>query len=185
MELIKHQTMNEFKKLNPNDLQFDPVKKIGKEWMLITAGNTEQCNTMTASWGGTGFLWNKPVVFIFVRPQRFTYQFIEENSLFTCSFFDKEHHHKLQFCGSHSGRDTDKFAATGLRVIETAEGAYTFEEASLYMVCKKMYFQDINPAGFTDASLAMNYPEKDYHRMYVGEIISGAERILTKSSAER
>ncbi|PKP45221.1 MAG: flavin reductase [Bacteroidetes bacterium HGW-Bacteroidetes-11] len=177
--------MTAFKKLNPKDLQFDPVKKIGMEWMLITAGNAVKCNTMTASWGGTGFLWNKPVAFIFVRPQRFTYQFIEENSLFTCSFFDKEHHNKLQFCGSHSGRDTDKFAATGLKIMETAEGAYTFEEARLYLVCRKLYFQDIDPNGFIDSSVAKNYPEKDYHRMYIGEIISGSELFIKKTSAER
>lgn len=177
--------MTEFKKLIPSDLQFDPVKEIGQEWMLITAGNIARCNTMTASWGGTGFLWNKPVAFIFVRPQRFTYQFIEENLLFTCSFFDKEHHEKLQFCGSKSGKDTDKFAATGLRLFETPEGAFTFDQARLYLVCKKLYFQDIEPNGFLNPSVSKHYPERDYHRMYIGEIITGAERIITKSSAER
>ncbi|KAF0202337.1 MAG: hypothetical protein FD170_2063 [Bacteroidetes bacterium] len=177
--------MTAFKKLNPKDLQFDPVKKIGMEWMLITAGNAVKCNTMTASWGGTGFLWNKPVAFIFVRPQRFTYQFIEDNSLFTCSFFDEEDHEKLQFCGTKSGRDTDKIAATGLHLLETPEGAFTFNQARLYLVCKKLYFQDIEPGGFIDSSVAKHYPEKDYHRMYIGEIISGAERIIEKTSGVR
>lgn len=169
--------MNRFSKLNLADLQFDPIQMIGQEWMLITAGDENQCNTMTASWGGTGYLWNKPVVFIFVRPQRFTYKFTEENPLFTCSFFNKEHRKAMQYCGAHSGRDVNKFEATGLTPLKTPEGAYAFEEAELFLVCKKLYFQDLVVDGVIDASVLKHYPEKDFHRMYVGEIISASARI--------
>ncbi|MBW6490956.1 MAG: flavin reductase [Lentimicrobium sp.] len=167
--------MTEFSKIKQTDLQIDPVRKIGFEWMLITAGTKEKCNTMTASWGGTGFLWNKPVAFIFVRPQRFTFQFLEENSLFTCSFFSNEYRKALNFCGEHSGRDVNKFKETGLNIIETPEGAITFEESELFLVCRKLYFQDIRPEGFLDAALLKHYPAKDYHRLYIGEIISASK----------
>lgn len=164
--------MNRFSKIKPTDLQIDPVRKIGFEWMLITAGTREKCNTMTASWGGTGFLWNKPVVFIFVRPQRFTLKFLEENDLFTCSFFSNNYRKALNFCGEHSGRDVDKFKETGLTLLEATEGAVTFEEAGFFLVCRKLYYQDLTQDGFLDPSLLKNYPGNDYHRLYVGEIIS-------------
>jgi len=65
--------ISDFKKIEPTAISGNLIKKIGHEWMLITAGNSTDFNTMTASWGGMGFLWNKPVAFIFIRPQRFTY----------------------------------------------------------------------------------------------------------------
>ena len=169
--------MNRFSKMNLNDLQFDPVRMIGHEWMLITAGDESQCNTMTASWGGTGYLWNKPVVFIFVRPQRFTFKFTEEQPIFTCSFFDREHRKALQYCGAHSGRDMDKIKAAGLTLMQTPEGAFTFEQADIFLVCKKLYYQDLSADGVVDASVLQHYPENDFHRMYVGEIISASARI--------
>ena len=169
--------MNRFSKMNLTDLQFDPIRMIGQEWMLITAGDEKQCNTMTASWGGTGFLWNKPVAFIFVRPQRFTYKFTEENPLFTCSFFAEEHRDAMEYCGAHSGRDVDKLKATGLKLLKTPEGAFTFEQAEIFLVCKKLYYQDLDPAGIIDASVLKHYPKRDFHRMYVGEIISASARI--------
>lgn len=169
--------MNRFSKMNVANLQFDPIQMIGQAWMLITAGDENQCNTMTASWGGTGYLWNKPVAFIFIRPQRFTYKFTEENPIFTCSFFDEEHRDALEYCGAHSGRDVDKFKATGLTLMQTPEGAFTFEQADTFLVCRKLYFQDLDPAGVIDASVLKHYPKRDFHRMYVGEIISASSRI--------
>lgn len=169
--------MNKFSKLNLADLQFDPIRRIGHDWMLITAGDENQCNTMTASWGGSGYLWNKPVAFIFVRPQRFTYKFTEENPIFTCSFFDEEHRDALKYCGAHSGKDVDKFKNTGLKLLQTPEGAFAFEQADIFLVCRKLYFQDLDPAGVIDASVLKHYPKNDFHRMYVGEIISASARI--------
>lgn len=79
--------MEGFRILKPSEIVFDPITSIGEEWMLITAGNENRLNAMTASWGGTGYLWNKPVVFIFIRPQRYTFEFVEQQDIFTCSFF--------------------------------------------------------------------------------------------------
>lgn len=169
--------MNRFSKVNVKDLQFDPIQMIGREWMLITAGDENQCNTMTASWGGTGYLWNKPVAFIFVRPQRFTYKFTEENAVFTCSFFDKKHRKALEYCGAHSGRDVDKFESTGLKLLQTPEGAFAFEQAELFLVCRKLYIHDLDPSGVIDDAVLKHYPKQDYHRMYVAEIISASARI--------
>ena len=100
--------MNGFKTVEIKDLQFNPFTLIDKEWMLITAGNEQKCNTMTASWGGMGIMWNKCVVTIGIRPQRYTLGFVEQNDLFTLSFFSEEWRDALKFCGSKSGRDYDK-----------------------------------------------------------------------------
>ena len=166
------------------DFRGSPVQRIADEWMLITAGNTQagagRWNTMTASWGAFGVLWNKDVTFTFIRPTRHTRGFADANALFTLSFFDKKHRKTLAFCGEKSGRDCDKAIETGLTPIVfgnnvvggRAAGAVAFKEASDIIICRKIYTQDIDPANFLDSEIAGNYPQKDYHRMYVGEVLA-------------
>jgi len=161
-----------------------PVQRIGDEWMLITSGNTQtgpgNWNTMTASWGGFGVLWGKDVAFVVIRPGRHTRAFIDTNSLFSLSFFDKKYHNALSFCGEKSGRDYDKAMETGLTPIVfgnnvaggRATGVVAFKEATDLVICKKIYIHDLDPANFLDSEIAANYPQKDYHRMYVGEVLA-------------
>ena len=119
-----------------------------------------------------GELWNKDVCFIFIRPQRYTKQFVDNNEYFTLSFFGEEHRKALTFCGRNSGRDCDKAKETGLTPVEI-DGSMSFEESEMVVVCKKLFSQDIDPAGFIDKSLdSKNYHDKDYHKMYVGEIVA-------------
>jgi flavin reductase (DIM6/NTAB) family NADH-FMN oxidoreductase RutF len=160
------------------DFAGSPVRRIADEWMLITAGNTAEdkgnWNTMTASWGALGELWNKDAAFVFIRPGRHTRAFIDNNPLFTLSFFKEKHHGALALCGEKSGRDCDKAAEAGLTPIVFGggiAGAVAFEEASEIIVCRKIYTQDIDPKRFLDPSIESNYPQKDYHRMYVGEVL--------------
>ena len=84
-------------------------------WMLVTAGNPTQFNPMTASWGGFGHLWNKQVIFLFIRPTRFTYKLMEKNDCCSVTFFDNTYRNILEFCGTKSGFDVDKVKETGLR----------------------------------------------------------------------
>ena len=159
-----------FTEIKPAQITDNTFKLIGSDWMLITAGNPESYNTMTASWGGFGVLWNKNICFCVVRPTRHTYNFMEESDAFSLSFFDEKYRKALNFCGAHSGRDVNKAAATGLTQIAGDHGTVYFQEACLVMECKKLYFQDIDPKNFMDISLDKNYPLKDYHRMYIGEV---------------
>ena len=110
------------KKLEVKDLKDNFFEAIGKEWMLITAGTKEKFNTMTASWGGIGWLWNKPVAFVFVRPERYTYEFIEKSDYLTLSFLGEENKKIHAVCGSKSGRNTDKVKETGLKPVFTEGG---------------------------------------------------------------
>lgn len=149
------------------------IRIIGKEWMLVTAGTKEQFNMMTANWGGVGYLWNKRVAFIFVRPERYTYKFIEEQPYFTLSFMGDEYKEVHKICGSRSGRDIDKTAATGLTPVTTGNGAVTFAESRLVLECRKLYAAPIKQADF----LVPGIYEKWYgeahgsdHTMYIAEI---------------
>ena len=56
-----------FREVKAEELTMNPFTKIGKEWLLITAGNEEKCNTMTASWGAMGVMWGKNAVTVFKR----------------------------------------------------------------------------------------------------------------------
>lgn len=161
----------DFRTIEPESIQDNPFKLVGADWMLITAGPIEAYNTMTASWGGMGVLWNKNVCWCVVRPVRYTYDFIEKAETFTLSFFDEKYREALKLCGTESGRDVDKAAKTGLTpVAGSLAGTTYFEQARLVLECKKIYTQDLDPKRFLDPVIERLYPEKDYHRMYFGEI---------------
>ena len=160
-----------FEKIDPKALDQNVFSLIGDQWMLITAGKQDQCNTMTASWGGLGVLWGKPVATVYIRPQRYTLEFVEREDTFTLCFFGEQYRKALALCGSQSGRDVDKVKECGFTVA-TAEGAPYFEEADLVLVCKKAYWQDMDPTHFLDGEIDSKwYPEKDYHRIFIGEIV--------------
>ncbi len=161
----------ELREIKPEAIKDSPFSAIGQEWMLITAGDKLKFNMMTASWGGWGVLWHRPICFCVVRPGRYTYEFMEKAKYFTLSYFDKKYKKALEFCGTKSGRDVDKVKATGLTPVEGAKGCVYFKEAKLVIMLKKIYFQQIDPKHFIDPKLNENYPKKDYHRMYVGEVV--------------
>ena len=159
-----------------HSLQFNPFDKIGNEWMLITAGDETAHNTMTASWGGVGVIWSKPVSTCYVRPQRYTFEFTEKYEYYSLCFFDETYRPALNLCGSKSGRDMDKDAAAGL-TCEFRNGVPYYKEASLVLICRKLYGQFLTEDSFTDASIyARNYPEHDLHKMYIGEILEVLEK---------
>jgi flavin reductase (DIM6/NTAB) family NADH-FMN oxidoreductase RutF len=162
------------KELHPIDpclIKDNVFKLIGGDWMLITAGNKKSFNTMTASWGALGELWNKKISICFIRPVRHTYAFIENVEYYTLSFFEEEHRHVLKYCGTKSGREVDKVAQTGITPVEGESGAVYFAEAKLVLECKKIYIHDLDPEKFLDQKIHNEYPEKDYHRMYIGEVV--------------
>lgn len=164
-----------FKEINIRDLKKSPVEMISDDWALLTAGDENNFNTMTVSWGAVGELWGKDVVFCFVRPQRYTYEFMENSDTFTLTFFDGEYKKELGFCGSKSGRDYDKVKETGFVPMKAGEGV-SFEQAHTVIVCKKIAFQDMTPDGFLSDDIMKNYSAADYHRTYVGAI----EKVLIK-----
>lgn len=162
--------------VDPYLIKDNTFRLIGAEWMLVTAGTLEAFNTMTASWGAFGELWNKKICICFIRPVRHTYSFLEQAGFFTLSFFDESYREVLKFCGSKSGRDVNKVAETGITPVAAESGAVYFAEARLVMECRKIYFQDLDPAHFLDPGVHDEYPNKDYHRMYIGELVRCLKR---------
>ena len=160
-----------FHDISPLEIKDNPFQLIGRDWMLVTAGTIESFNMMTASWGGVGHLWNRDVCWCVVRPHRHTYRFVDGSARFTLSFFDEHHRAALRFCGSHSGREVDKSKATGLTPVATPDGSVYFEQARLVIECRKIYHHDLDPSRFLDPDIHNEYPDRDYHRLFMGQIV--------------
>ena len=159
-----------FREVPIESIEFNPFANIGKQWMLVTAGDQEKFNTMTASWGGAGVMWGKNAVTVYIRPQRYTKEFIDAKDTFTLSFYKEEYRKALSFLGSVSGRDRDKVKEAGLTPVPAGD-SMAFEEADLILVCRKMYHAPMPPENFDDKSNDEKwYPQKDYHVMYIAEI---------------
>ena len=165
-----------FREISVEELKDNPFTLINKDWMLITAGDQQKHNTMTASWGGVGELWGKYVSTIYVRPQRYTLEFIENSEYYSLCFFDPDYRSALNFCGTKSGRDVDKDAATGLTPCFDEATPY-YQQARLVFLCRKLYRQDMEAGCFLDKEvLDKNYPQNDLHRMFIGEIVKVLEK---------
>lgn len=166
-----------FQEVKAEELVMNPFTKIGKEWLLITAGNEQKCNTMTASWGAMGVMWGKNAVTVYIRPQRYTKEFVDREDTFTISVLGEQYRKALGFCGKVTGRDTaDKIREAGLNPY-AVEGTVGIAEADMILVCKKMYHDTIKPECFDDSANDEKwYPEKDYHTMYIAEVVKALVR---------
>ena len=158
-----------FMEINISELSFNPFEKISKEWFLLTAGDENGFNTMTASWGFMGVMWGKNTLTTVIRPSRYTLEFVEKNDFFTISFFDENKRDSLQFCGSHSGRDCDKAKEAGLTPL-FIDNTTTFDEATLVFVCRKVYFQDMDKAFLSDDMKTWYKDDEPMHKQFIGEI---------------
>lgn len=166
-----------FQEIRPEDITDNPFKLIGSDWMLITAKSKDRVNMMTASWGGVGVMWNKPVAFVAIRPQRFTKTFVDTSEGLSLCFFDPKLYRKdLAYAGKASGRNEDKVAHCGFHV-SLAGGIPYFDEAREVLICKKLFAQDYAPESFIDKDIIENsYPTRDFHTLYILEI----EKVLRK-----
>ena len=152
-------------------LEFNPFTKIGKEWALVTAGSKSKYNTMTISWGGVGVIWNKNVIYIFIRDSRYTKEFLDKGDFFSLAFLSEDYRSALSYCGAHSGRDENKFEKAGLTPAFRHSIPYP-DEANFVLLCRKMAATPITADSFTDKNIAPNfYKDGDFHTMYIGEII--------------
>ncbi len=159
-----------FIEVKPEEFNQSAFKLIGKDWMLITAEHNNNINTMTASWGGFGFMWNKNVVYIVIRPQRYTKPFVDNSDTFSLTFFNEDFKKQLSYLGTVSGKNENKIEKSNLTIIHEQSTPY-FEEANTVFICKKLYAQDYKPECFIEEGIDKQwYPEKDYHTMYIAEV---------------
>lgn len=162
--------MNHFKEISDVEFDKNPFQLIGRDWMLIAAEKDGNVNAMTASWGGLGVMWGRNVAYVVMRPQRFTKGFVDGADRFSLSFFGEGYKKVLSYMGTVSGRDEDKMGKSGLTVSHYGEVPY-FEEASLVLVCKRLFQQDYDESSFLDGEIIEKwYPDKDFHTLYIVEI---------------
>ncbi len=172
--------MENFREISPKDMTDNPFRLIGDDWMLVTAESGERTSMMTASWGGLGVMWNRPVAYIVIRPQRFTKTLIDASENLSLCFFDKKHRKKLAYSGKASGRNEDKVAHTGFHVAHAANVPY-FEESRMVLICKKLLAEAYTPESFVEKSLVPeNYADGDFHTLYILEI----QKVLVKDQSD-
>ena len=126
-------------------------------------------NLVTVAWTGT-VCTNPAMAYISLRPSRFSYGLIQESGEFAINLTTEQLAFATDFCGVRSGREVDKAAETGLKPVMDGEHIY-FEQAKLVFLCKKIYRDTIRPEGFLADYISDSYPEKDYHDIYMGEIL--------------
>ncbi len=167
------------KEIDIHEMKLNPFDLVGKDWLALAAGNeTDGCNAMTVAWGQFGSIWKRnghpgylPTAICYVRPTRYTRQFVDKEDLFTLNHFPAAYRKALGYIGSHSGRNENKLANAGLTPVYT-DGTVTCKEADLVFVCRKIYAQTLQEECFTDKELIdTNYPQRDFHTMYIGEIL--------------
>ena len=165
---------NGYVKIAPTEIPGNIIERVSEEWMLITSGNKESYNTMTAGWGGLGTLWSTPVAFMAVNNTRYTYEFLQKNDIYTLTFFDGEQKEAMTYLGSHSGRDGDKVAQSGLTPMETPLGSMSFGQGTMILECRKMYENKLDPKSIFDDQIAAGYLKNDgqHHVLFFGEIVN-------------
>lgn len=169
--------LSNYIEIKPEELNKSAFQMIGNDWMLVTAEKDNKANTMTASWGGLGIMWNKNVTYIVLRPQRYTKEFIDNSGTYSLCFFNNKYKKQLAYLGSVSGRDEDKISKSDLTLTHCVNTPY-FEEADTVIICKKLFAQEFTPESFIEKDLIeKNYPNNDFHTLYIAEV----EKILVKN----
>lgn len=164
-------TLAGYKQIAPDKIPGNIYKMLSEDWMLVTGGNNNQFNMMTASWGGLGHLYNKPVAFCFINPTRYTYQLLENNDTYTLCFFTEAYRDALNYCGSHSGKNEDKVKGSGLTPILTPSKSVAYSEAWMVIECKKLVAQQFSPEAIYSPEAKSKWGE-NLHKMYIGEIVN-------------
>ena len=164
--------MANWKQIKAEDWKENIFHLLDKEWTLITAQrNDGSSNQMTASWGGFGILWGKPVAFLFVRPERYTHLFMTDDAKISLSFFDEAHRAALAYCGKHSGREGDKSEKAGLSPVSLPNGFPSYQEARLAISLKKLFQADMREEQFVEKEMLKFYQKDGFHTVYVCEIL--------------
>jgi flavin reductase (DIM6/NTAB) family NADH-FMN oxidoreductase RutF len=160
------------RRVSPDELLVKPFTILDRQWALLVGGSARP-NPMTVPWGGFGTLWNRPVATVYVRPTRFTFSLLEAERAFTLNFLPERYRHALDLCGAVSGRDRDKWQATGLsKHKSSAVPVPRVAEAELAFECRVLATFDVDPQRFIEPAIADLYPRKDYHRVFLGEVLA-------------
>lgn len=163
--------MKDFEKKEIFSFSDNLLKKISENWLLISSGSIDNYNMMTASWGTFGILWNQPVAQVFIRPSRYTFEFINKNDFFSISIFEPTYKDLLSFLGSKSGRDINKMKIEGLTPIDFNGKTVFFKEAKEVFILKKLFDLPMQDKIIDAEVKNIFYKNDDYHHLFFGRII--------------
>jgi flavin reductase (DIM6/NTAB) family NADH-FMN oxidoreductase RutF len=157
----------------PYDAYIQEATRVLEEGAFLTVKAEDELNTMTIGWGSIGYVWGRPMFMVMVRPSRYTYQLIEEAEDFTVSLpLGGGMKEALNFCGTKSGRDYDKFAECNLSTLPGKNVTTpVIEGCDLHYECKIKYKQQMGKDKLDSEITTQSYPEGDYHTLYYGEIV--------------
>lgn len=161
-----------YRQISPDKIPGNIIKMLNEDWMLITAGNDQKFNMMTASWGGLGVLFGKATATCFINPARYTYQLMEKGDTYTFTFYTEAYREALKYCGNTSGKNTDKVKGSGLTPITTPSGSKAFAEAWLIIECRKLVSQSLTPEAISNEKVKEEWSGKQLNKMFIGEIIN-------------
>ena len=165
--------MNGFEKISPLEIEGNAIKMISKEWMLVTAGTETDFNMLTASWGGLGELYNKPVAICFIRPDRYTFNYIDNGDTFTLSFYSEDFREVLNYCGSASGRNEDKVKGSRLTPLMLPDNkGIAFRQAKLIIECRKLVSMPITANSIEQPDVKAERTKYPLHKIFIGEIVA-------------
>lgn len=161
------------KDINVWDYAGQIMEQIGGGILLTTCADGE-VDTMTIGWGTMGYDWSRPVFIAYVRESRYTKQLLEKNPEFTVNIpLDAADKKILAYCGTKSGRDTDKIRDLNL-TLEQPEviSVPGIKELPLTLECKVLYKEEQDLSRIPEDILKVYYPKGDHHHVYYGQIVS-------------
>ena len=141
--------------------------------LLLTGAENSRPNPMTIGWASLGTAWGKPVLTVFVRPSRYTYELLEKARHFSVNVpADGAMTAALALCGAKSGRDVDKLGAAGLRTVPGRDkNTFIIDGCELYFECAVAASSQLSPESLDPKIAGEFYPRGDFHAVYQSVIL--------------
>lgn len=159
------------KKVPEQEIISPSIKQIPQGAFLVVQTKNRR-NVMTIGWALFGYVWRRSTIMVAVRNSRFTHGLLEEADSFAVSVPSKPMEKELEFCGSKSGRDFEKFKECGLQTLETKIVESPILDIPGYHYQCRLIYKNPMEARFLHPDLMPIYPAKDYHTLYFGEILA-------------
>ena len=141
--------------------------------LLVSQGKEGFPNVMAIGWGSLGIIWRRPIFIVLVRPSRYTYKLIEETGEFTVNIVPPKLKEVVQYCGTVSGRDHNKFKEKNLTPLPSKSvKTPIIKECILHFECQVVNKNDLIPSELRKSFVPELYPKGDFHRLYFGDILA-------------
>ena len=156
---------------------YEDLDKVYKELngdgaFLVAQDKDGKVNVMTIGWATIGYVWTKPMMTVYVRPTRYTYEILENAKTFSvCVPSAGKLKQELIFCGTNSGRMLDKVKQCHFTMIKgKLKDTQLIEGCKHYYECEIVEKNKVLPETLSKDIIDNLYPKRDFHTVYYGEI---------------